>query len=165
MIQYFGCILLLYTDLRTAFNALLGSMIVLQLLSFIIPLVLLICRRRGTRYLPHDRAFRLPMILGWVVNVYAIIVGSTLLVFFLLPPFRPLTAQNMSQYIPLRVVQIANINRLYLCHSWCWCSILFSKLVPPCKAALSWAANSLPRIGGCIESLSLCKPCCFLFLP
>ncbi|KAH6962507.1 amino acid/polyamine transporter I [Ilyonectria sp. MPI-CAGE-AT-0026] len=86
----------IYLVSKIAFNALLGSMIVLQLLSFIIPLVLLLWRRRDNRFLPRKRAFRLPNIVGWIVNVYAIAVGATLSVFFLLPPFLPVTSQNMN---------------------------------------------------------------------
>ncbi|KAH6867788.1 amino acid/polyamine transporter I [Thelonectria olida] len=81
---------------KIAFNALLGSMVVLQLLSYEIPLVLLLWRRRGNRFLPPNRPFRLPKTVGWIVNVYAVALGSALSAFFLLPPFLPVTSQNMN---------------------------------------------------------------------
>ncbi|KAI7769409.1 hypothetical protein LZL87_012850 [Fusarium oxysporum] len=81
---------------NAAFNALLGSAVVLQQLSFVIPTALLLYQRRSETYLPKDRAFRLPSVLGWVVNVWVVGLATVLSTFFLLPPFLPVTAGTMN---------------------------------------------------------------------
>ncbi|KAL9567411.1 hypothetical protein ACKAV7_008486 [Fusarium commune] len=88
-----GCVFL---GSSIAFNALLGSAVVLQQLSFVIPTALLLYQRRSETYLPKDRAFRLPSVLGWVVNVWVVGLATVLSTFFLLPPFLPVTAGTMN---------------------------------------------------------------------
>lgn len=67
-----------------------------QLLSFVIPAALLIYRRRSEKYLPRNRAFPLPNWLGWTVNLWTMLGGVLVCVFFFLPPFLPVTGSNMS---------------------------------------------------------------------
>ncbi len=83
-----------------AFNAIISSTVVHQLLSFFIPFALLIWRRRSEEFLPHGRTFALPKWLGWIVNVAITLVIPVLVTFFTFPPFLPVTRENMSESSP-----------------------------------------------------------------
>ncbi|KAL5592441.1 hypothetical protein FOBRF1_013467 [Fusarium oxysporum] len=52
--------------------------------------------RLSDTYLPKDLAFRLPSVLGSVVNVWVVGLATVLSTFFLLPPFLPVTAGTMN---------------------------------------------------------------------
>lgn len=80
-----------------AFNALIGSSIVLQEISFLIPVALLIYRRRSRKYLPEGRAFRLPSAVGWTANIIVVIFVTVTTVFFNFPAFLPTSASTMSE--------------------------------------------------------------------
>ncbi|KAL6786148.1 amino acid transporter [Trichoderma sp. SZMC 28012] len=88
-----GCI---YLASSTAFNAILGSCVVLQQWSFLMPTVLLIYRQRSEQYLPRDRTFRLQGWIGWLVNIWVIVVILAAMVFFFLPPILPVSANTMN---------------------------------------------------------------------
>ncbi|KEF62511.1 uncharacterized protein A1O9_00484 [Exophiala aquamarina CBS 119918] len=88
-----GCIFLAS---RTAFNAILSSCVVLQQISFIMPAALLIYRRRSSAFLPENRAFRLPSIVGWTANIVVVVLGLIFTVVFCIPPFRPVTPSSMN---------------------------------------------------------------------
>ncbi|KAL6693531.1 amino acid transporter [Trichoderma pleuroticola] len=88
-----GCI---YLASSTAFNAILGSCVVLQQWSFLMPTVLLIYRQRSEHFLPRDRAFRLQGWIGWFVNMWVIAVILASMVFFFLPPILPVSAGTMN---------------------------------------------------------------------
>jgi hypothetical protein len=60
--------------------------------------MLLIYRQRSEDFLPPGRAFRLRGWIGWFVNIWVIVVISTTMVFFFLPPFLPATADTMSKF-------------------------------------------------------------------
>ncbi|KAF2098757.1 amino acid transporter [Rhizodiscina lignyota] len=87
---------LVFLASTTAFNALLGSCVVLQQLSFLMPTVLLMYQRRSEVFLPRNRAFRLPNWFGWIVNAWVVVMSALLVIFFLLPPFLPVTGSNMN---------------------------------------------------------------------
>lgn len=94
---------LLVTDIsswRIAFNAILGSCVVLQQWSFLMPTVLLIYRQRSEQFLPRNRTFRLQGWIGWLVNIWVIVVILALMVFFFLPPILPVSANTMSKSSP-----------------------------------------------------------------
>ncbi|EED21859.1 choline transport protein, putative [Talaromyces stipitatus ATCC 10500] len=88
----------------TAFNAVLASLIVLQLLSFSIPCALLLYQRRSEEYLPADRLFRLPHWLGFTVNAYVVGISLMLTVFFVLPTFLPVTASTMNYTVVILAI-------------------------------------------------------------
>lgn len=80
------------------FNALLISSVVLQQISFVIPTALLFNRRRSEEYIPPSRPLKLPNWLGWTANVIVVAMASLFTVFFVLPPFLPVTGSNMSKF-------------------------------------------------------------------
>ncbi|EHK50820.1 hypothetical protein TRIATDRAFT_54405 [Trichoderma atroviride IMI 206040] len=97
-----GCI---YLASSTAFNAIIGSCVVLQQLSYLMPTILLIYRQRSEEFLPRDRTFRLRGWIGWLVNIWVIVVISTSMAFFFLPPFLPVSASTMNyNYVIILVV-------------------------------------------------------------
>ncbi|KAJ5342271.1 hypothetical protein N7541_011395 [Penicillium brevicompactum] len=87
-----GCI---YLASSTAFNALIGTGLVLQQFSFCFPAALLLYRRRSATYLPANRFFKLG-ILGWVSNAVTVIFGIVTLIFYSFPSEMPATAGNMN---------------------------------------------------------------------
>lgn len=87
-----GCV---YLGSSTAFNAIIGTGIVLQNISFAIPAALLLYRRRSVEYLPVNRSFSLGA-LGWIVNLATIGFCLVTLVFYDLPVSLPVTGFNMS---------------------------------------------------------------------
>ncbi|OAP53714.1 hypothetical protein AYL99_12105 [Fonsecaea erecta] len=87
-----GCI---FVASQTAFNAILSSAFVLQQISFIPPAALLLYRRRSPEFLPPNRAFRLPPVIGWTANILVVVFGLLFIGVFCIPPFRPVTASNM----------------------------------------------------------------------
>jgi amino acid transporter len=90
--------------IKIAFNAILSSSVVFQLLAIWIPVVLLAYRRRSQKYLPPGRKFALPNHLGRLLTIVVILVIPLLVVMFVLPPFLPLTASNMSESrLPIQV--------------------------------------------------------------
>lgn len=88
-----------------AFNAILSSTVVHQLLSYLIPMILLIYQRRSPKFLPADRSLALPKWLGWIANCVVVLAIPVLVVFFAMPPFRPVTGTNMST-VPSLISQI-----------------------------------------------------------
>ncbi|KAJ9608977.1 hypothetical protein H2200_006748 [Cladophialophora chaetospira] len=110
--------LLLNTPLTfvfTAFNAIISSTVVHQLLSFFIPFALLLYRRRSEDFLPRGRAFALPRWLGWTVNVAVTLVIPVLVTFFTFPPFLPVTGVNMNYtVVVLGIVLICGILNWFL---------------------------------------------------
>lgn len=88
-----GC---LYLASTAAFNALLNSCIVLQMISFWIPCVMLVIRRRSEAVLPSERAFKVPQWLGWTCNLVVIGFGLIELVFFCFPTALPVTGSSMN---------------------------------------------------------------------
>ncbi|KIY02165.1 uncharacterized protein Z520_02303 [Fonsecaea multimorphosa CBS 102226] len=88
-----GCVFVAST---TAFNALIGSSIVLQEISFLIPVALLLHRRRGPKYLPRTRSFAPPSVVGWIANVIVVAFTVVTTVFFNFPAFLPTSAASMN---------------------------------------------------------------------
>ncbi|KAJ5605758.1 hypothetical protein N7510_008539 [Penicillium lagena] len=87
---------LIYLGSATAINALIGACIILQELSFAIPVVLLLYQGRSTKFLPPKRPFKMPHVLGWAVNIYVVMFTILTLVFFNLPIFIPTNASTMN---------------------------------------------------------------------
>lgn len=90
-----GCV---YLGSSTAFNAIVGTGLVLQQLTFSMPVALVLYRRRGPQWLPKTRGFRLPGVVGWIANSVTCLFGLLVLIFFDFPFVVPVTAGNMSKY-------------------------------------------------------------------
>ncbi|CAG7949885.1 unnamed protein product [Penicillium nalgiovense] len=88
-----GCI---YLGSSSAFNAFIGSGLVLQHISYAIPAALLMYRKRSEMWLPRDRSFRLPSVAGWSVNAITIAFAILVLVFYDFPAVLPVTGSNMN---------------------------------------------------------------------
>lgn len=89
-----GCIYLAST---AAFNALINTTIILQMISFAMPCLLLMCRGRSEKFLAKDRWFRLPGWLGWTCNATVVVFAIIEVVFFDLPTSIPTTGSSMSE--------------------------------------------------------------------
>ncbi|KAJ5811900.1 hypothetical protein N7474_008201, partial [Penicillium riverlandense] len=90
-----GCI---YLASSTAFNALIGTGLILQQVSFAFPAALLLYRRRSSVYLPPNRFFNLGAF-GWMANVMTVAFGATTLFFYNFPAEMPVKGSNMSKII------------------------------------------------------------------
>ncbi|KAL5046725.1 hypothetical protein BDW71DRAFT_197401 [Aspergillus fruticulosus] len=88
-----GCI---YLGSSTAFNAFIGTGLILQHISYAFPAVLLLYRRRASSWLPESRKFRLPGAAGWAANVTTICFAALVLVVYNLPTVMPVTGHNMN---------------------------------------------------------------------
>ena len=81
----------------TAFGTIVGAGMLIEQISFAIPLALLLWRRRASRYLPSKGSFRFGL-LGWVVDITVVLWTIFVTVIYSLPPVRPVTPGNMSEY-------------------------------------------------------------------
>ncbi|KAH8743154.1 amino acid/polyamine transporter I [Diaporthe sp. PMI_573] len=88
-----GCI---YLGSITAFNAIMGSAIILQMISFAITAFLLIVQKRPSTLLPPNRSFKMPDWLGWVTNFVVVAFAIVELVFFNFPPAIPVSGSSMN---------------------------------------------------------------------
>ncbi|KAI7363519.1 amino acid transporter [Hortaea werneckii] len=97
-----GCV---YLGSSTAFNAFIGTGLILQLITFAIPAALLLLRRRSAQYLPKSRKFKVPAVIGWVANAGT--VGFTVIVtiFWCLPTVFPVASSNMSKFAYLNILK------------------------------------------------------------
>lgn len=91
-----GCV---YLGSTSAFNAIIGTGLTLQHITYAVPAVLLMYRRRSEKILPRDRAFAVPDVLGYVANVVTVITAVLALVFYNFPTTLPSTGANMSECI------------------------------------------------------------------
>jgi choline transport protein len=89
-----GCIYLASTS---AFNAFIGTGLILQHITYAIPAALLMFRKRSSVWLPKNRYFRLPSVLGWAANTTTVLVAIFVLVFYTFPVAIPATGSNMSE--------------------------------------------------------------------
>lgn len=80
----------------TAFNAFIGSTVMVAQISFAVPAALLLVRRRSSTFLPPTRPFKLPNVVGYVVNAMTIVWAIVITVFFCFPTSLPVTGGNMS---------------------------------------------------------------------
>ena len=103
-----GCI---YLASSTAFNALIGTGLVLQQVSFCFPAALLLYRRRSATYLPSTRSFKLG-ILGWVSNFVTVAFGCVVLIFYNFPSKMPVSGGNMSELQSTTSFSYANFSCL-----------------------------------------------------
>lgn len=90
----------IYLGSSTAFNAFIGTGLILQQITFAFPAVLLLYRRRSAKYLPVHRPFKLPRICGWTVNIVTVTFAVIVVVFYNFPVVLPVTGSNMSELYP-----------------------------------------------------------------
>ena len=90
-----GCI---YLGSSSAFNAFIGTGLVLQHISYAFPAVLLMYRKRSEIWLPASAPFKLPGVVGWVVNIVTVCFAVVVLIFYDFPTVMPVTGSNMSEY-------------------------------------------------------------------
>lgn len=92
-----GCI---YLGSTSAFNAFIGTGLILQHVTYAFPAVLLMMRRRSTKWLPESRSFKLPSIVGWVANCTTVAFAVLVLIFYDFPTVIPVTGTSMSKTPP-----------------------------------------------------------------
>ncbi|GES64997.1 choline transport protein [Aspergillus terreus] len=101
-----GLVGIVYVCSSTAFNAFIGSTVMVAQISFAVPAALLLVRRRSSTFLPPTRPFRLPNIVGYVVNVMTIVWAIVITVFFCFPTSLPVTGGNMNYAAVVLVVML-----------------------------------------------------------
>ncbi|KAI1088971.1 amino acid transporter [Rostrohypoxylon terebratum] len=87
----FGCIFL---GSSSTFNAITSASVVALGVTYAIPPSINVLR--GRRMLPENRAFKLPGIAGWVLNLVGIAWTILTTVLFVFPPELPVTSENMN---------------------------------------------------------------------
>lgn len=80
----------------TAFNAILSLAVVGLYLSYIMPVLAILCRRLRSYDAIQWGPWRLHPLLGLIANVISLCYLTAAIAFFLLPPFRPVTKDNMN---------------------------------------------------------------------
>lgn len=111
-----GCI---YLGSTAAFNALINTAVILQIISFAIPCALLLLRGRSERFLAKGRWFCIPGWLGWVCNGIVVVYAVIELVFFDLPTSIPTTGSSMSKSTSWYISgDIANAIQIILALFW-----------------------------------------------
>ena len=88
-----GCI---YLGSTTAFSAIIGTGLVLQQITYAIPAMLLMYRRRAPQYLPSSGHFNLGKF-GWLINGTTVAWSALQLVLFNLPLSLPVSGVSMSK--------------------------------------------------------------------
>lgn len=115
-----GCV---YVGSTTAFNAFVGSCLLLQQNSFAIPAALLLWHGRSSRVLPPGRSVRLGAF-GWVANIVTVMFALLITVMYCFPVEFPITGSNMSKSrnylrgLELRITANACVLRLYIGSHW-----------------------------------------------
>jgi choline transport protein len=89
-----GCV---YLGSSSAFNAFIGTGLILQHISYAFPAALLMYRKRSAIWLPSSRSFYLPIIVGWTVNIITICFAIVVLIFYNFPTALPVTGTSMSR--------------------------------------------------------------------
>ncbi|PYH93950.1 choline transporter [Aspergillus ellipticus CBS 707.79] len=87
---------IVYVCSTTAFNAFISTTVIVAQISFAIPAVLLLVRRRDPHYLPSNRPFKVPHALGYAANTVCIVWAIILTIFFCFPTELPVTGSNMN---------------------------------------------------------------------
>jgi choline transport protein len=90
-----GCI---YLGSTSAFNAFIGTGLILQHLTYAFPAALLMVRRRSSIWLPESRYFRMPSVLGWAANLTTVLFAILVLIFYDFPTVLPVSGSSMSEF-------------------------------------------------------------------
>lgn len=95
VILIIGCI---YLGSSTAFNAFIGTALVLQQISFAFPAALLLWHKRSNSVLHPNRSVRLGLF-GWLANAVTVLFAFLILVMYCFPVELPVTGSTMSESI------------------------------------------------------------------
>ena len=87
-----GCI---YLGSPTAFNAIVGTCMILMHVSIAFPIFFLMLSRRAPEYLPRKGHWNMGA-LGWVANFFAVIWAPLVAVFYCFPTTNPTTTGSMN---------------------------------------------------------------------
>ncbi|EYE90206.1 putative choline transport protein [Aspergillus ruber CBS 135680] len=87
---------IVYVCSTTAFNAFISTTVIIAQISFAIPALLLLIRRRDTHYLPAKRVFKVPDVIGYIANTVCVLWAVVETVFFCFPASFPVTGGNMN---------------------------------------------------------------------
>ncbi|PLB49328.1 amino acid permease [Aspergillus steynii IBT 23096] len=93
VVVIFGCI---YLGSTSAFNAIISSSVVALDLSYAMPIA--VNCLRGRNILP-DRYWKVPSVMGWVIDMISLSYIALTTVLFLFPPERPVTGSSMNYCI------------------------------------------------------------------
>lgn len=111
-----GCI---YLGSTSAFNAFIGTGLILQHVTYAFPAALLMIRRRAETWLPKSRSFQMPSIVGWAANITTVLFAVLVLVFYDFPTVLPVSGTSMSKYKhPLSLTLAKFSCRLRICSDW-----------------------------------------------
>ncbi|KAF2026651.1 amino acid transporter [Setomelanomma holmii] len=86
----------IYLGSSSAFNAFIGTGLILQHVTYAIPAILLMYRGRSSLWLPPTRYFKLPSVVGWTANVVTVGFAVFVLVFYCFPVAMLVTGSNMN---------------------------------------------------------------------
>lgn len=89
-----GCI---YLGSTSAFNAFIGTGLILQHVTYAFPAVLLMMRKRSAKWLPSSRSFKLPSVVGWAANLTTVGFAILVFIFYDFPTVIPVTGTSMSK--------------------------------------------------------------------
>jgi choline transport protein len=89
-----GCVFLGSTS---AFNAFIGSGLLLQQCCFAMPAALLLWHKRSDAVLPPDRHLKLGAF-GWVANIITVAFAPLITIFYCFPIEMPVNSGNMSKF-------------------------------------------------------------------
>lgn len=139
-----GCI---YLGSSSAFNAFIGTGLVLQHISYAFPAVLLMYRKRSETWLPASAPFKLPGVVGWVVNITTVCFAVVVLIFYDFPTVMPVTGSNMSEYS--KIITYHNlmmltclVSRLYSRCPWRDGYLCGFELGDVCTEGIQWTTPS-----------------------
>lgn len=88
----------IYLGSSTAFNAFIGTGLILQQATYAFPAALLLYRGRSSTFLPTNRPFKLRWGMGWVANFLTVAFAVIVMIFYNFPVVLPVTSSNMSEY-------------------------------------------------------------------
>ncbi|XHG02048.1 hypothetical protein AWENTII_005411 [Aspergillus wentii] len=97
---------IVYVCSTTAFNAFISSTVIVAQISYAIPAALLLYRSRSAHYLPPNRPFRVPSLVGYIANTVCIIWAVIITVFFCFPTLFPVTGGNMNYTSVVLVIML-----------------------------------------------------------
>ena len=98
----------------TAFHAMTSLSLIGQYISYILPISLMAIRRVGTKAVPFG-PFRLGR-WGLCINLISIAYSVVLIIFMVLPPYQPVTVQNMNYARMVFAAVLFFIVVLWICH-------------------------------------------------